>query len=78
MWAARAIYDNGHLTFLEGTPPEGRIEVIIVFPDENEPSPPRDKNAGKRFVEEWSGVLKGVDIEGWKEQKAADLERKHQ
>ena len=56
----------------------GRMEVVIVFPDQSKLSPPRDKDAGKRFVKEWSGVLKGVDIEGWKEQRIADLEKKHQ
>jgi hypothetical protein len=77
MWAVTAIYDNGHLAFPEGTYPEGRMEVVVVFPDQAEPCPPRDKEAGKRFVEEWSGILKGTDIEGWKDRKAADLERRH-
>jgi len=78
MRSVKAIYENGHLRFPDGAAPEGRMEVVVVFPDEAEPDPPRDKDAGKRFVEEWSGVLKGVDIEGWKEQRIADLEKKHQ
>jgi hypothetical protein len=74
----KAVYENGHLMFPDGTAPDGRMEVVVVFPDQSEPAPPRDKDAGKRFVEKWSGVLKGVDIEGWKEQRIADLEKKHQ
>ncbi|MBU4272489.1 MAG: hypothetical protein KKE86_04080 [Planctomycetes bacterium] len=54
------------------------MEVIVVFPDPGESAPARDKDAGKRFVEKWSGVLKGENIEGWKEQKIAELEKKHQ
>ena len=74
----KAVYEDGHLMFSEGPAPEGRMEVIVVFPDQTEPASPRDKDAGKRFVEEWSGVLKGADIEGWREQRMADLEKKHQ
>jgi len=73
----KAVYEDGHLMFPDGAAPEGRMEVVIVFPDQSKLSPPRDKDAGKRFVKEWSGVLKGVDIEGWKEQRIADLEEKH-
>jgi hypothetical protein len=80
MRSVRAVYDNGHLVFPEGSGPEGRMEVVVVFSDQGEQVPRRgkDKNAGRRFVEEWSGVLKGADIEGWKEQRIAELEKKHQ
>lgn len=82
MRSVKAVYENGHLMFPDGPAPEGRMDVVVVFPDQlpdqGEPSPPRNKNAGKEFVEKWSGVLKGVDIEGWKEQRIADLEKKHQ
>jgi hypothetical protein len=76
--AVKAIYEDGRLTFPEGSAPEGRMEVVVVFLDQAEPPPIRDKDAGKRFVREWSGILKGCDIEGWKEQRIADLEKKHQ
>jgi hypothetical protein len=77
MRTIKALYENGHLMFPEGVAPEGRMEVVVVFPDHAEPTAPRDKDAGKRFVEKWSGVLKGVNIEGWKEQRIAELEKKH-
>jgi len=35
------------------------------------------KQAGKRFVEKWTGVFKGSSIEDWKDQKANDLQEKH-
>jgi hypothetical protein len=56
------------------------MEVVVIFPDQGRPAPPRrkDKNAGKRFMQKWKGVLKGVNTEGWKEQRIADLEKKHQ
>lgn len=66
----RAMYENRHLIFPDGSEPEGRMEVVVVFPDSGESAPARDKDAGKRFVEKWSGVLKGENIEGWKDQKA--------
>ena len=78
MPSVKAIYENGHLVFPEGNGPEGRMEVVVIFPDKSESAVHRDKDAGKRFVEKWSGVLKGVNIEGWKEQRIADLEKKHQ
>lgn len=78
MRPVKATYENGHLIFPGGSGPEGRMEVIVVFPDPGESAPARDKDAGKRFVEKWSGVLKGENIEGWKEQKIAELEKKHQ
>jgi hypothetical protein len=80
MRSVRAFYENGHLVFPEGNGPEGRTEVVVIFPDQGQPSPPRrkDKNAGKRFVQKWKGILKGVNIEGWEEQRIADLEKKHQ
>lgn len=80
MRSLKAVYENGHLVFPEGNGPEGRMEVVVVFPDQAGRTPPRDKdkNAGKRFVRKWKGILKGVNIEGWKEQRIADLEKKHQ
>ena len=80
MRSVKAVYENGHLVFPEGNGPEGRMEVVVVFPDQGEPISPRnrEKNAGKRFVEKWRGVLKGANTEGWKEQRIADLEKKHQ
>ena len=78
MRSVKVVYENGHLIFPEGSGPEGRMEVVVIFPDQGEPVALRDKNAGKRFVEKWTGVLKGVNIEGWKEQRIADLEKKHQ
>jgi hypothetical protein len=78
MHRIKGLYENGQVTFPEGAAPEGRMDVVVIFPDPREPTPPRDKNAGKRFVEKWSGVLKGADIEGWKEQRIADLEKKYQ
>lgn len=78
MRSVKVVYENGHLIFPDGSGSEGRMEVVVVFPDQGEPIAPRDKNAGKRFVEKWTGVLKGVNIEGWKEQRIADLEKKHQ
>ncbi len=77
MRSIKAVYDNGQLVFPEGNGPTGRMEVVVLFPESNEPAEPRDKDAGKRFVEKWSGVLKDADIEGWKEQRIADLEKKH-
>ena len=52
------------------------MEVVVVFPDQSEPAPARDKDAGKRFVEEWAGVLKGHDISNWKDEKAEYLKGK--
>ena len=78
MRSAKAVYDNGHLVFPEGDGPEGRTEVVIVFPDKTETGRPRDRDAGKQFVEKWAGVLKDTNIEGWKEQRIEDLEKKHQ
>ncbi len=76
MQSVKAVYDNGHLLFPEGNGPEGRMEVVVVFPDQAESAPPRDKDAGKRFVREWKGVLKGCDISNWKDEKAEYLEAK--
>ncbi|MGA7700100.1 MAG: hypothetical protein WCB27_10855 [Thermoguttaceae bacterium] len=71
MWAVKAIYDNGHLTFLEGKPPGGRWEVVVVFPDESEQSPPCDKDAGRRFVDESPDVPRRCNIDDWSDEKAA-------
>jgi hypothetical protein len=73
MRPVKAIYDNGHLLFPEGNGPEGRMEVVVVFPDKSEPGLRKDKDAGKRFVREWSGVLEGADISNWKDEKAEYL-----
>jgi hypothetical protein len=72
----KAVYDNGLLIFPEGNGPEGRMEVVVIFPDEIALAPPRDKDAGKQFVEKWSGVLKGCDIGNWKDEKAEYLKAK--
>jgi hypothetical protein len=77
MRSVKAVYENGRIIFPKGSLPEGRMEVVVIFPDTSEPVVPRDKDAGKRFVREWSGILKDVNIEGWKEQRIADLEKKH-
>jgi hypothetical protein len=76
MIAVKAVYDNGRVVFPPGTLPEGRRDVIVTFLEE-ENTEKRDPEAGKRFVEKWEGVLKGVDIGNWKEQKAEDILRKH-
>jgi hypothetical protein len=76
MRSMKAVYENGHLVFPEGNGPAGRMEVVVVFPDMGESTVPRDKDAGKRFVREWSGILKGCDIGDWKDQKADYLMRK--
>ena len=76
MRSVKAIYENGHLIFPEGNGPEGRMEVVVIFPDENRVRRPRDKDAGKRFVREWSGILKGCDISNWKDEKAEYLKGK--
>jgi hypothetical protein len=76
MQSFKAVYENGHLVFPEGNAPEGRMEVVVVFPDKNESAPPRDKDAGKRFVREWTGILKGCDISNWKDEKADYLKGK--
>jgi hypothetical protein len=73
----KAIYENGHLLFPDGSAPEGRMEVVVVFPDQGESVPPRDKDAGKRFVREWAGVLKGCDVSNWKDDKAEYLNGKN-
>ena len=33
MRSVKAIYENGHLLFPEGNGPEGRMEVVVVFPN---------------------------------------------
>ena len=76
MPSVKAIYENGHLVFPEGTAPEGRMEVVVIFPTRIEPAIYHDKDAGKRFVREWSGILKGCDISDWKDEKAEYLKRK--
>ncbi len=76
MRTIKAVYDNGHLTFPAGEAPEGRMEVVVVFPDQCEPTPIRDKYAGKRFVEERAAVLKGRDVANWKDEKAEYLKEK--
>jgi hypothetical protein len=76
MQPVKAVYEDGHLVFPEGNGPEGRMEVIVIFPDKDESAPTRDKDAGKRFVREWKGVLKGCDISNWKDEKAEYLKGK--
>ena len=76
MRSVKAIYEDGRLTFPEGDTPDGRMEVVVIFPDKSESAPPRDKDAGKRFVKKWSGILKGCDISNWKDEKAEHLRGK--
>ena len=76
MRSVNAVYENGRLFFPEGDGPEGRMEVVVVFPDQGESAPPRDKDAGKRFVREWSGILKGCDVSNWQDEKAEYLKGK--
>jgi hypothetical protein len=78
MQPMKAIYEDGRLVFPEGNAPKGRMEVVVVFPDPGESPPARkkDKDAGKRFVQKWSGVLKGCDISNWKDEKAEYLLKK--
>jgi hypothetical protein len=78
MRSVKAVYENGHLMFPDGSVPEGRMEVVVVFPDQGESSPPRDKDAGKRFVRQWTGILKGANIEGWKDRRIAEIGKKPQ
>ena len=76
MHRIKGLYENGQVTFPDGAAPEGRMDVVVIFPDPREPAPSRDKDAGKRFVKEWSGILKGCDISDWKDQKAEYLKGK--
>ena len=41
MLPVRALYDNGYLTFPDGSTPEGRMEVVVVFPEHEETPPAR-------------------------------------
>lgn len=75
MQTMKAVYENGQLSFPEGTAPVGRMEVVVVFPEQTEKkaadvAEPRDTEAGKRFVQEWSGILQGCNIDNWKDEKA--------
>jgi len=76
MIAVKAVFDNGQVVFPPRTRPEGRQDVIVTFLDEDT-TEKRDPEAGKRFIEKWSGVLKGANIENWKDQKAEDISKKH-
>lgn len=80
MRQVNAVYENGRLTLPDGLAPEGRLNVVVTFPDlspnPSEPVPARDKNAGKRFVREWMGVLEGCDVGNWKDEKAEYLKGK--
>jgi hypothetical protein len=70
MRSIKAVYDNGHLTLDGGSSPSGRMEVVVIFPGQEESIRPHDKDAGKRFVREWGGILEGCDVRGWKDRKA--------
>lgn len=76
MKSIKAVYDNGHLQFPEGNRPAGRMEVVVLFPESNEPNELHDKDAGRRFVEEWSGVLKDANLDNWQDEKAEYLKGK--
>ncbi len=73
MRSIKAVYENGHLVFPEGDGPEGRMEVVVVFPDKNQTDHNQAKGSGERFVREWSGILEGCDLGNWQENKADDL-----
>jgi hypothetical protein len=75
MHTIKGIYENGQVTLPKGQLPSGRQDVIVLFPEINNPEG-KDLTAGKRFVEKWQGILKGCNIDDWKNQKADDLQRK--
>ncbi len=77
MRSLKAVYEDGQVLFLKGQTPEGRMDVIVTFLDSGNVAEKPKKNAGKRFVEKWTGVIKGADIDGWKDRKAEDLLEKH-
>ena len=52
------------------------MEVVVVFLTSASRLPIRDKDAGKRFVEERAAVLKGRDVANWKDEKAEYLKEK--
>jgi hypothetical protein len=76
MLTVKAHYENGQIVLPPGNFPQDSQEVLVTFLNPSLSSSPR-KNAGKQFVAKWKGVLKGCSIEGWREQKAEDLARKH-
>ncbi len=74
MRSLRAIYENGQIVFPEDDAPQEMGRVIITFLDDDSGEPSRPKDAGKRFVKKWRGVIKGSSIDDWKDQKAKHLE----
>ncbi len=77
MRSVMAVYEDGQIRLPEGVNPKGRMNVIITFLEDEHETVERAQEPGKLFVSRWSGVLEGVKIDGWKEQRADDLERKH-
>jgi len=77
MHTIRGIYENGRIILPDGQYPSGRQEVVVLFPDA-EDATNKDATAGIRFVNKWRGILKGCNIDDWKDQKVDDLLRKHQ
>jgi hypothetical protein len=78
MQSVKAIYENGQILFLEASLPKGRRDVIVTFLEGRDPSARYDPGAGKRFVLKWKGFLKNANTEGWREERTAYLEKKHQ
>ena len=56
-----------------------RIEAVIsVHEHADRSSPPEaSRGAGERFVDRWTGIIQGADVDGWKDAKAAHLREKH-
>jgi hypothetical protein len=76
MHTIKGVYENGQIILPEGQYPSGRRDVIVLFPDMNNATE-KDPNAGVMFVQKWKGILKGCDIENWRDQKVEYLQRKH-
>lgn len=75
MHTIKGIFENGQIILPEGQYPMGRRDVIVLFPDVDSPNA-KDRTAGKKFVQKWQGILKGCNIDDWKDRKADDLQRK--
>lgn len=77
MRSLKAVYENGRILLPEREAPQGPIDVIVTFLDEENTAEKPKKDAGKRFVEKWMGVIKGSNIDDWKDRKVKDLLEKH-
>ncbi len=76
MRSLRAIYENGQIIFPGGSAPQGKSIVIITFLDDDSSESGRRKDPGKRFVSKWRGVIRGRNVDDWKDQKAEYLKGK--